>query len=160
MLCVFSPQLSLQSAPDPSECHSVFLAVCRLVLRAVLPPPFLLAPVSWNCTCQPPLQLAVTTGLQQWKEEGERTEAWCFTPLQVSLKGVFCVSMMVQVLCFFSFAASIFWPWVMLQEHSLGHLPPLVLPNDGGTERRPEQWDSGAVQSLQVQVMGLSSGLA
>lgn len=65
--------------------------------------------------------------------------------------------MMVQFLCFFLGAAGVSWSWNMLQEHSIGHLLPLVHTKDGGTKRRSEQWDSGAAQGLQGQVKGLSS---
>lgn len=65
--------------------HSVILAVCRVDLRVILPPPFMLAWVSYNYICQPPFQLAVAHGLQQWKEWGKGREAWCFPLLHVSV---------------------------------------------------------------------------
>lgn len=34
---------------------------------------------------------------------------------------------------------------------------PRYCPNDGGTKRRPDQWDGGAAQGWQGQVKGLSS---
>lgn len=83
-----SALLSLVSTVLGTHPHAIlssWLWMCGVDLRVILPPPFMLAWVSYNYTCQPPLQLAVAHGLQQWKEWGERTKAWCFPLLHVSV---------------------------------------------------------------------------